>query len=414
MYLNNWNPEDASAWDSYGKKIAYKNLIISTFCLTISFAVWVFWSVLSIKINDYGFNFNKEELFTIVAMPGIFSVFARLVNSFVLPIFGGKKLTIIATALLLIPTIGLVVALQDNTTSYIHFIILAILCGLAGGTFSSSMSNISGFFPKKLQGTALGINGGLGNIGISIFQLISPFIIAIPLMGKEIGGIYLVNAIAIWVPIIILGVVMAFFMDDIPQQAGIVEQFIVFKRLNTYATTFLYCAAFGTYIGCSVSFPLLAKLQFSNVNFIKFVFIGPLLGALFRVVGGILADKVGATKMCYFSFVLMIIASMLVMHSMSSHEFLYFFFSFMLLFTASGIANGSVFALIGKVFVPKEKGVAVALSAAFASGGAFFVPKLANFSIDHFGGASFAFGIFGALYLVGIIVLWTFYRKINN
>jgi NNP family nitrate/nitrite transporter-like MFS transporter len=93
------------------------------------------------------------------------------------PLVGGRRWTAISTASLLIPAIGIGFAVQDNTTAYPTMLMLALLCGLGGGNFSSSMANISFFFPKERKGSALGVNAGLGNLGVSVVQFLSPLVV---------------------------------------------------------------------------------------------------------------------------------------------------------------------------------------------------------------------------------------------
>lgn len=155
-HLEQWNPEDNSFWETHGKRIARRNLWISIPCLFLGFATWMIWSAVAVNLNSVGFNFTKEQLFTLAAVPGLTGATLRIIYSFVVPIFGGRNWTVLSTATLLIPAIGIGLAVQDPNTPYETMLLLALACGFGGGNFSSSMSNISFFFPKKAQGTALG------------------------------------------------------------------------------------------------------------------------------------------------------------------------------------------------------------------------------------------------------------------
>jgi NNP family nitrate/nitrite transporter-like MFS transporter len=131
--------------------------------------------------------------------------------------------------LLILPAIGTGIALQDHTTPFYLFIILAALSGVGGGAFASSMSNISFFFPKKEQGLALGLNAGLGNLGVSVMQFLIPWVITFRLFGPRSGDpyvysadgvtsdIWIQNAGLVWVPILLLFVILAFlYMNNLP------------------------------------------------------------------------------------------------------------------------------------------------------------------------------------------------------
>jgi len=147
--LHHWNPENEKYWKEFGSYIANRNLMCSIPCLLIAFSVWFIWSTVAVKLNDIGFDFSNTELFTLAAIPGLSGATLRIIYTFMVPIFGGRNWTIFSTLILLFPSIGIGLAVQDVTTSYNTMFILAVLCGLGGGSFSSSMTNISFFFPKK-------------------------------------------------------------------------------------------------------------------------------------------------------------------------------------------------------------------------------------------------------------------------
>jgi len=172
--LQQWEPENPQFWEQYGKKIAQRNLWISVFALLLSFCVWMLFSAVSINLNKAGFNFTTDQLFMLTALPALSGAILRVPYSFMVPLIGGRKWTAISTIILVIPCIWLGLAVQDTTTGYSTFIVISLLCGFAGANFASSMGNISFFFPKTRQGSALGINGGLGNLGVSVMQLVAP------------------------------------------------------------------------------------------------------------------------------------------------------------------------------------------------------------------------------------------------
>ena len=163
--ITKWEPEDKAFWEKEGKAIASRNLWISIPALLLAFSVWMVWSMVVVNLPNVGFKFDNNELFWLAALPGLSGATLRIFYSFMVPIFGGRKWTTISTASLLLPAIGIGFAVQNPNTPYITFLILALLCGFGGGNFSSSMSNISFFFPKSQKGMALGMNAGLGNLG---------------------------------------------------------------------------------------------------------------------------------------------------------------------------------------------------------------------------------------------------------
>lgn len=425
-----WNPEDPHFWESACKKIAARNLWISIPCLFLSFATWMIWSAVAVKLNSIGFNFTEEQLFTLAAVPGLTGAALRLIYSFIVPIAGGKNWTVISTLSLLLPAIGIGQAVQDPTTSYETMLILAALCGLGGGNFSSSMANISFFFPKKKQGTALGLNAGLGNLGVSALQFAVPIVIGMSIFGN-LGGapqtltlsdgstsqIWLQNAAYVWVvPIILCALAAVFFMDNLSvTKVPLKNQLIIFKRKHTYLTTWLYIMSFGSFIGYAAAFPLLITTQFGINNPLHYSFIGPLLGALIRPVGGWISDKTSGAIVTFISILVMIAGVFGVIYFIQpeSKSFWGFFAMFMLLFITTGIANGSVFRMIAVIFPPQEKAPVLGFSGAAAAFGAFYIPKCFGLSIHETGAIDAAFYGFVTYYITCIFVTWWWYLRKN-
>lgn len=426
--LGVWNPEDGRFWNGNGKAIARQNLWISVFCLFLGFVTWMIWSAVAVNLNSVGFAFTKEQLFTLAAMPGLTGATARIFYSFMPPIVGGRNWTVISTALLLIPTIGIGIAVQDPATPYETMLLLALACGLGGGNFSSSMANISHFFPKSSQGIALGINAGLGNLGVSALQFAVPIVIGIALFG-DFGGasqtmtladgatkqVWLQNAGFAWVPLIIIATLAAAFgMHNLPTaKANLKEQLVIFRRKHMYLTTWLYIMSFGSFIGYASAFPLLIKTQFTDVNPLAYAFIGPLLGALIRPVGGYISDKTSGASVTFWNLIVMISAVLGVVHFIQpdSKDFWGFFACFMVLFVTTGVANGSVFRMIGVIFPPKEKGPVLGFSGAIAAFGAFYIPKAFGWSIEATGAFDTAFYAFIGYYITCLFVTYYWYFR---
>ena len=210
--LTLWTPEDKEFWAREGEAIAKLNLWISVPALFLAFAIWQVWSVVAVSLPSLGFKYSTNQLFWLAAAPALSGATLRIFYSFMVPMFGGRRWTAISTASLLIPAIGIGYAVQDNTTGYPTMLVLALLCGLGGDNFSSSMANISFFFPKERKGSALGVNAGLGNLGVSVVQFLSPLVITAGIFGA-LGGepqtmvkagqttlVWAQNAAFIWVP----------------------------------------------------------------------------------------------------------------------------------------------------------------------------------------------------------------------
>lgn len=451
--ISRWEPEEQKFWQSEGKTIANRNLWISIPALLLAFAVWMVWSVVVVNLPNIGFKYSTNQLFWLTALPGLSGATLRIFYSFMVPIFGGRKWTTISTASLLIPAVGIGFAVQDVNTGYPTMLVLALLCGFGGGNFASSMANISFFFPKSQKGYALGMNAGLGNLGVSAVQFVVPLVITAGLFGA-VGGepqvwvkaaqskqMWLQNAGFIWVPFIVITTVAAWFgMNDIASaKASFSDQAVIFKRKHNWLMCWLYVGTFGSFIGYSAGFPLLIKSQFPDVNPLQYAFLGPLVGALARVAGGWISDKFGGAKVTFWTFIVMIAAVFGVInflpHAGSLGNFWGFFWMFMLLFAGTGVGNASTFRMIPVIFLTerqrevagqgpaaqakaiadanKEGAAVLGFTSAVAAYGAFFIPKSYGTSIALTGGPDAALWGFIGFYVTCIVITWWFYSRKN-
>ena len=446
--IHDWHPEDAQFWATGGRAIANRNLWISIPALLLAFAVWMVWSTVIVRLNAIGFAFSTDQLFWLAALPGLSGATLRIFYSFMVPVFGGRRWTAISTASLLLPALWMGFAVQDASTPYSVFVIIALLCGFGGGNFASSMSNISFFYPKSQQGTALGLNAGLGNLGVSVMQFSVPLVIGLSLFGaaggqpQELAGggqLWLQNAGFVWVPFIVVVTIAAWFgMNDLSSaRASFADQAVIFKRKHNWLMCWLYLATFGSFIGFAAAFPLLIKTAFPEVNALSFAFLGPLVGALIRPVGGWISDKLGGARVTLWNFVLMIAAVFGVLHFLpapgESGNFYGFLAMFMLLFVTTGIGNGSTFRMIPVIFrtlherlsagkgaaekelaikaAGKESAAVLGFSSAIGAFGAFFIPKSFGSSIALTGGPEIALYVFVGYYVSCILVTWWWYSR---
>jgi NNP family nitrate/nitrite transporter-like MFS transporter len=181
--IADWRPEDESFWASTGSRVAYRNLWISVPALLCGFAVWGMWGIITVQMLNLGFPFTQAELFTLTAIAGISGATMRIPASFLIRLAGGRNTIFLTTAMLLAPAIGTGIVLQHKDWPLWAFQLMALWSGVGGGNFASSMSNISTFFPKRLQGTALGLNAGLGNFGVTTMQIVIPLVMTVGLLG---------------------------------------------------------------------------------------------------------------------------------------------------------------------------------------------------------------------------------------
>lgn len=521
--ISKWEVEDAGFWESEGKTVAYKNLWISIPALLLAFAVWIMWSVIATKMKEFGYNFGMitpemspedviEKLkeintlyYTLPAIAGLAGATLRIPNSFLISIGGGRNVIFITTALLLIPAIGVGLALQDQNTSYLTFAFLAALSGFGGGNFSSSMSNISYFFPKKMQGTALGLNAGIGNLGVGVMQKVIPLVVGLYLFAAidtdgqiikstPLSGIQ--NAGWVWVPLlaisavaallgmnnvitgtpklpdtlsgigktiymvvlgflaaglgsylliglqvnmwivlpltIILTVALMKYATPAEIKGNLRKQFAIFGNKHNWVMTVIYTMTFGSFIGFSAAFPKLSQdifvytdpndLEFVNPNapnFLTWVFLGPVIGALIRPVGGWLSDKIDSgARVTAFSTLFQIIFTLAVAYfiikargSDTPETYWWPFFTcFMGLFLTTGIGNGSTFRSIPNIFNKEQAGPVLGWTAAIAAYGAFIIPKVFGQQIQA-GTPEIALYAFAVYYFICLILNWWFYQR---
>jgi len=182
-WLDNWEPENEEFWEKTGSKIAWKTLTITTLTLILSFASWFMMSVIAVKLPGLGFPFSKDQLFWLAAVPGLSAGFLRIIHTFILPIFGTRHVVSFATLIKLIPVIGIGFAVMNVNTPFWVFMLLAFTTGFGGGDFSSYMPSTNFFFPKRLKGTALGIQAGIGNFGVSLAQFVTPLVLSVGIYG---------------------------------------------------------------------------------------------------------------------------------------------------------------------------------------------------------------------------------------
>lgn len=446
--LEDWRPEEPQFWQTSGKALASKNLWISVPNLLLAFSVWMVWSMVVAKLKLIGFKFTTDQLFWLTALPALSGATLRIFYSFLVPILGGRLWTTISTLSLLIPAIGIGVAVQNPQTPYWVFVALSLACGLGGGNFASSMSNISFFYPKAEKGNALAINAGFGNLGVSVMQFLVPVVVALGAFAPVVGApqiavekgvesqVWLQNAGFVWVPFIVAAAVAAWVgMNDIASaKASFATQAVIFKRMHNWVMCYLYLGTFGSFIGFSAAFPLLTKTLFPDVNALQFAFLGPLVGAASRALTGWMSDKWGGEHVTSYVFLSLAAGVGAVLYSVGATgaepSFILFFASFMWLFFWTGVGNASTFQMIPAIMrsdMPRlmpqaepatrlkaaemESAAIVGFTSAIGAYGGFFIPKAFGDSLKATGGPETALLIFLGFYLSCVVVNWAFYAR---
>ncbi len=445
--ISDWHPEDPAFWQRTGHRIASRNLWISVPCLLLAFCVWMLFSAVAVNLNKVGFSFTTDQLFMLTALPSVSGALLRVPYSFMVPVFGGRRWTAFSTGILIVPCVWLGFAVQDPTTSFSTFIIISLLCGFAGANFASSMANISFFFPKSKQGGALGINGGLGNMGVSVMQLVAPLVLSLSMfavfggdgvMQSDGSRLFLENAAWVWViPLAIFTIAAWFGMNDLSaSKASLSEQLPVLKRGHLWIMSLLYLATFGSFIGFSAGFAMLSKTQFPQIDVMHYAFFGPLIGALARSAGGAISDRLGGTRVTLINFVLMAIFSAALFMTLPTAgeggNFMAFFGVFLVLFLTAGLGSGSTFQMISVIFrkltmdrvkaaggseeeamreAATDTAAALGFISAIGAIGGFFIPKAFGTSLEMTGSPAGAMKVFLVFYILCVVITWAVYGR---
>jgi NNP family nitrate/nitrite transporter-like MFS transporter len=428
-WITDWNPEDEKYWETKGKVVARRNLIWSIVAEHVGFSVWLLWSIVATKLPQAGFHYTTDELFQLVALPGLIGALMRFPYTFAVPLFGGRNWTIISAALLFIPTVLLAYFVTQPDTSFGLMLAVAATAGLGGGNFASSMANISFFYPDRMKGWALGLNAAGGNIGVSGVQLLTPIVI-----GLGTTGLYLQNAGLMWLPLIALALYGAVrHMNNLTAaRSSFRDQLVIVVRKHTWVMSYIYIGTFGSFIGYSAAFPLLLKTQFPQIT-VAIAFLGPLVGSLSRPFGGRLADRLGGAQVTFWNFIVMAAATVGVLYFIEIRSFAGFLAMFLILFVATGTGNGSTYRMIPSIFREEklrnsriadgtarlqaikdasiESAAALGFIGAIGACGGYFIPRGFGASIAMTGGPHLALAVYLAFYVTCIALTWWYYLR---
>ncbi|WP_456238212.1 NarK family nitrate/nitrite MFS transporter [Mycobacterium interjectum] len=430
--MDDWRPEDPAFWQATGKAIARRNLIFSIFAEHIGFSVWMLWSIVVVQMMAgphghpaaSGWALTASQALCLVAVPSGVGAFLRLPYTFAVPVFGGRNWTIVSASLLLIPCLLLAWAVSHPHTSFAVLVAIAATAGFGGGNFASSMANISFFYPEKDKGWALGLNAAGGNLGVAVVQKIIPPIVIVG------GGVALARAGLFYVPLAVAAAVCAFaFMDNLSEAKADVKPVLQsLRHADTWIMSLLYIGTFGSFIGYSAAFPTLLKTVFGRGDIaLTWAFLGAGIGSLIRPVGGKLADRIGGARITAMSFVMLAVGAAAALWSVNAKNLPLFFASFMFLFVATGIGNGSTYRMISRIFLIKgelaggdpdtmvhmrrQAAGALGVISSIGAFGGFVVPLAYAWSKSHFGSIEPALRFYVAFFIALLAVTWSVYLR---
>jgi MFS transporter, NNP family, nitrate/nitrite transporter len=430
-WLSRWEPEDERFWKEVGSRIAWRTLTLTTAALLLSFATWFMMSAIVVRLPEIGFRYTDMQLFWLAAMPGLAGGTLRIVHTFLIPVFGTRHVITVAAFLKLIPCVGIGLAVMNPDTPFWLFLALAFAAGFGGGDFSSHMPSTSVFFPRRLQGTALGIQAGVGNFGVSVAQFVTPWVIGFGVAGGLLGGsrlltlrgggasreVWLQNAAFWYVPLLILvGFLSWKLLRSVPVRASFREQLDIFRDKHTWFCTVTYVMTFGSFAGLSAAFPLMIRALYGDFpgspDPLRYAFLGPLVGSLVRVLGGWPADRWGGSLFTQLSGLGLIGCGLALilggyLAPASLDQFPMFVALMLGLFLFAGIGNASTFRQYPVIFAhsPRQGAGVIGFTAAVAAYGPFVFATLIGTSIDRTGSA--------APFFVGALVFWVAASVIN-
>ncbi len=446
-WLESWDPEDEATWDS---GLAWRTLWITTFCLTLAFVAWFLPSAIIPKLNALGYSFSSSQLYWMAAMPGLSAGLFRLAWMTLPPVLGTRKMVSLTSLLLIASTLGWGVRVQSPTAPYWELMVLALLAGIGGGAFSGFMPSTSYFFPRRMQGTALGLQAGLGNFGVSLVQLLTPYFIALSFFaflggsqtlttaGKQPQEVWYQNAAFVWIPLMVVGAVLAWTMlKSVPVKANFRQQFDIFSNTDTWLMTLLYIMTFGTFSGLAAQFGLLMSNLYGGGNGdivngagatatllidgysvpdpVKFVFLGPLIGAAARVGFAPLTDRMGGAIWTLISGLGLIASIAYTIPALTpdlssaaslDSDFNRFLWGMLAIFLFSGIGNASTFKQMPMIFERRQAGGVIGWTAAIAAFGPFFF----GVGITTIGATAF-FSVGIAWAVMCVVITWLRYAR---
>ncbi len=385
--LSNWNPEDEATWDS---KLAWRTLWVTTYTMLLAFATWYLVSAIAPRLNDIGFGLSTEQLYWLVALPGLAAGLLRLVFMFLPPVLGTRTLVALSAILLVLPMLGWTLAVRDNSTPFWVLLSLSFASGVGGGSFSGLMASTSYFFPRRLSGTALGLQAGIGNLGIGVMQLLLPWVVGFGLLGTaaltpQSGAsgelLWLHNGGLVLIPWVILATILALvLLRRVPVTANFRQQLDIFRLKHTWVMTAIYLMSFGAFSGLAAQTGLLILNiygGFENAPVpLAWAWIGPTLGALVRAAVGPLCDRWGGAIFTLIGGLGMTAGTVVTLFFLTPtvvEEFWGFLTGMLIIFFFSGFANAGTFKQMPMIFERRQAGGAIGWTASIGAFGPFIV-----------------------------------------
>jgi MFS transporter, NNP family, nitrate/nitrite transporter len=360
--ITGWDPEDRTAWDAGGQAIARRNLVWSVAAEHVGFSVWSLWSVMILFMPQSVYGLTAGDKFLVAATATLVGSGLRLPYTMAIARFGGRNWTVFSACVLVVPLVATIVVLAEAGRPLWVYLVCAALCGLGGGNFASSMTNINAFFPQRLKGWALGINAGGGNIGVPAVQLVGLVVIA------TVGNRQPCWVCAFYVVALVVAAIgAARFMDNLDiVSVDTVAMRAALRNRHTWLVSLLYIGTFGSFIGFAFAFGQVLQISFAasgqsaaqaSLHAAQIAFVGPLLGSIARIYGGRFSDRSGGGTVTLWAFAGMIggvgilaVTSTLAGRHTTGATMTMYVIGFVVLFLLSGVGNGAVYKMIPSIF----------------------------------------------------------------
>jgi Nitrate/nitrite transporter len=442
-WISGWDPENPSQWEEFGRATARRNLGFSVYAEFLGFGVFAIWSIVVPLLPKYGYTgaaaISDSQQFWLISIPTLVGATLRIPYSFMVPRLGGRNWTVVSALLLLLPTVGLAVAIGQHA-GFPVLLAMAALAGFGGGNFASSMTNISFFYRDSEKGKALGINAAGGNLGTAAVQFAAPIIVTVgagfgtarpnlPVVGWVFGPLVLLAAAGAWLR-----------MDNLTEARSEPGTYAAATRsAHTWILSFVYFGTFGSFIGFAGVFPKLMNDSFPGRGTyallgagMTLAFLGAFVGSMSRPLGGIIADRVGGWRVTVLSFGAMALGAAGVAIALQDKNFGWFMAAFLWMFLFTGIGNGSIYRMIPAVFAATVGGEspasratarkvaagAIGIVGAIGAYGGFVIPQVFALSKSMTKGAAHPTGTIVpalwcilACYVLMAAVTWAVYGR---
>ncbi|MEO8814541.1 MAG: nitrate/nitrite transporter [Mycobacterium sp.] len=440
--ITDWDPEDTVAWAAGNKDIARRNLIWSTATMHIAFSVWSMWSVVVLFMPTSVYGITSGDKLLLGAVATLVGGCVRIPYTMANARFGGRNWAVFSSVALLVPTVLTLLLLINPGQPLWMYVVCAALTGLGGGNYSASLANVDAFYPQRLKGGALGLCGGIGNLGVAAIQLVGLLVLAAVGQSQP----YLVCAIYL-VLLAVIGVGAALGMDNVDHTIEADHVRSILKVPDSWTISLLYCAAFGSFIGFAFAFAQVLHHAFEGSGYTpeqaslyaaRIAFLGPLLGALSRIYGGRLADRRGGGRVTFLVFIGMIVATGLLVvtsimddrtpSTVTGTDIAGYIVGFIALFILAGMGNGSVLKMIPSIFDDRShtmglsecerrkwsrshSGALIGFATSIGALGGVGINLTLRHSYAISGSETCAFGIFLACYFIAAALTWVMYVR---